>query len=46
MIQIGKINFDCDFEYRIIREEDDDLDNLEFPGDIEEDILDDGEGEE
>ena len=26
MIQIGKINFDCDFEYRIIREEDDDLD--------------------
>ena len=29
MIQIGKINFDCDFEYRIIREEDDDLDNAE-----------------
>lgn len=26
MIQIGKINLDCDFEYRIIREEDNDLD--------------------
>ena len=26
MIKIGKINLDCDFEYRIIREEDDDLD--------------------
>ncbi len=26
MIQIGKINLDCDFEYRTIREEDDDLD--------------------
>lgn len=26
MIQIGKINLDCDFEYRIIREEEDDLD--------------------
>ena len=26
MITIGKINLDCDFEYRTIREEDDDLD--------------------
>ena len=26
MIKIGKINLDCDFEYRTIREEDDDLD--------------------
>lgn len=26
MIKIGKINLDCDFEYRIIREENDDLD--------------------
>ena len=26
MIQIGKINLDCDFECRTIREEDDDLD--------------------
>ena len=26
MIKIGKINSDCDFEYRTIREEDDDLD--------------------
>ena len=33
-------------EYQDDFEEDDDLDNLEFPGDIEEDILDDGEGEE
>ena len=33
-------------EYQDDFEEEDDLDNLEFPGDIEEDILDDGEGEE
>ena len=26
MIEIGKIKLDCDFEYRIIREEDNDLD--------------------
>ena len=26
MLKIGKINLDCDFEYRIIREEADDLD--------------------
>lgn len=26
MITIGKINLDCDFEYRTIREEDDDID--------------------
>lgn len=26
MIEIGKIKIDCDFEYRIIREEDDDID--------------------
>lgn len=26
MIKIGKMNLDCDFEYRIIREENDDLD--------------------
>lgn len=26
MTKIGKINLDCDFEYRIIREENDDLD--------------------
>ena len=33
-------------EYKDEFEEEDDLDSLEFPGDIEEDILDDGEGEE
>ena len=26
MVTIGKINLDCDFEYRTIREEDDDID--------------------
>lgn len=26
MIEIGKIKIDCDFEYRTIREEDDDID--------------------
>ena len=40
-----EINEDIE-EYQDDFEEDDDLDNLEFPGDIEEDILDDGEGEE
>ena len=33
-------------EYKDEFEEEDDLDSLEFPGDIEEDILNDGEGEE
>ena len=40
-----EINEDIE-EYQDDFEEEDDLDNLEFPGDIEEDILDDGEGEE
>ena len=40
-----EINEDIE-EYQDGFEEEDDLDNLEFPGDIEEDILDDGEGEE
>ena len=33
-------------EYKDEFEEEEDLDSLEFPGDIEEDILNDGEGEE